>query len=196
MQKRRGPVTAAELAARLEADPDWVARRDARERDRAQREQQSHIEQAPLLSDLQAIGIVVNNVWNLVNTATPYPQALPILLRHLSKQYSERTLEGIARALAVKDARLIAWDHLIASLRKKLFPKEPNDAIMVAIAAMARPTDLECLIDLIKDESLGSCRIFLVRNLMRSKRQEARNVLLSLRDDPDLKREIAARLKV
>jgi len=196
VQKRRGSVTAAELTARLEADPDWVARRDARERNRTEREQQSHIEQAPLLNDLQAIGIVVNNVNDLVNTATPYPQALPVLLRHFSNEYSERTLEGIARALAVKDARLIAWDHLIASLREKLFSKELSDAIMVAISAMARPTDLECLIDLIKDDSLGSCRIFLVSNLMRSKRKEARNVLFSLRYDPDLKKEIAIRLKV
>ncbi len=66
---------------------------------------------------------------------------------------------------------------------------------MVAISAMARPGDLYCLIDLITDRSLGSHRVFLGRNLMRSKKPEARQTLLNLRDDPELQKEIGARLK-
>jgi hypothetical protein len=179
----------------LEADPEWIARRAARARDIASREAQSRREQASLLSDLAAFGVVVANVWDLVNTAAPYPRALPILLAHFSRDYSEHLLEGIARALAVKPARLTAWDPFLTALHAGTLPKNVTDAVMVAISVMARPADLPVLIDLIADRSLGGSRLFLVSNLTRSRRLEARETLSTLRDDPELQSEIAARLK-
>jgi len=65
---------------------------------------------------------------------------------------------------------------------------------MVAISDMAQPSDLETLIDLLSDPSIGGSRIFLVSNLMRSKRPAARTALLRQQDDPDLTGEIKARL--
>jgi len=65
---------------------------------------------------------------------------------------------------------------------------------MVAISDMAQPSDLGTLIDLISDQSLGVGRIFLVQNLVRSKKPEARATLLQLQDDPDIAKEITARL--
>ncbi|HLY45088.1 MAG TPA: hypothetical protein VKQ73_05885 [Stellaceae bacterium] len=188
-------MRADEFLRQLEADPEWVARRDARERDRLEREERSRREQSTLLAELAATGISVADVWDLVNTAQPYPQALPVLLAHLSKPYSAGVLDGIARALAVKDARLIAWETLLTALRKGSLPKRAADGVMVAISAMARPADLETLIHVISNRAFGRQRAFLVRNLMRSKNPKAREALHNLRDDPDLKTEIDARLK-
>jgi HEAT repeat protein len=135
-------------------------------------------------------------VWDLVNTSTPYPQALPILLIHLQRPYDDGIREGIARALAVKGARPLAWDELVGLVQSQSLPDRVADGVMVAISAMARPADLHAIIGLIKDRSIGSRRVFLVRNLMRSKKPEARRTLLDMRDDPDLQEEIAARLKI
>ena len=65
---------------------------------------------------------------------------------------------------------------------------------MVAISDMAQPRDLPTLIDLLSDRSIGTSRIFLVSNLMRSKKPEGRAALLRNQNDPDLEKEIAARL--
>jgi hypothetical protein len=191
---RKGPISAVEALRQLEADPEWHSRRDLKEAERAERAQQFRPEQAELLADLLLTGSEVSSVWDLVNTATPYPKALPVLLDHLLRPYSVRTLEGIARALAVKDARPLAWDVMIGLIRSRSLPKGVADGIMVALSAMARPTDLPALIDMLADKSIGSSRILLVRRLMRSKRPEARQALMNNRADPDLQKEIAARL--
>jgi hypothetical protein len=191
---RKGPISAVEALRQLEADPEWRSRRDLKEAERAERAQQFRQEQAELLADLRLRGSEVSSVWDLVNTATPYPKALPVLLDHLLRPYSVRTLEGIARALAVKDARPLAWDVMIGLIRSRSLPKGVADGIMVALSAMARPTDLPALIEMLADRSIGSSRILLVRKLMRSKRPEARQALINNRADPDLQKEIAARL--
>jgi hypothetical protein len=193
MTTRRGPVTAAEALRQLEADAEWCARRDAKEADRAERAQQFRQEEVELLHDLQAVGNEVGSVWDLVDTPTPYPKALPVLLNHLLRPYSDRTREGIARALAVRDARPIAWDTVVSLIQSRSLPKEVADGVMVAISAMARPADLSVLIGMLADKSIGVSRIFLVRNLMRSRQPEARRALMNSHADPDLQKEIAAR---
>ena len=191
---REAPITAEELMGQLEADPVWVAHRDARDRVRAEREQQSQRDQVDLLTDLAAVGITVANVWDLVNTATPYPRALPVLLDHLLRAYPDRTRDGVARALAVKEARPIAWDTLVRLIRSKSLPEETASGVMIAVCAMAGSADVPVLIDLLGDRSIGRTRVHLVRKLMRSKRPEARQALLHHRADPDLQKEISARL--
>jgi hypothetical protein len=90
--------------AELEADPAWVADRDARDEARAKQAAEWRRAEAPLLPDLAAVGFRVNSVRDLVNTAGPYPEALPMLLSHLQRSYPVQIREGIARALAMKGA--------------------------------------------------------------------------------------------
>ena len=139
--------------------------------------------------------MVVETVWDLVNTVGPYPTAIPILLRHLFRPYRDRTREGIARALGVREARPVAWDQLIAGLREGSLRDGAAIGAMAAVSVMALPTDCDTVCELIRDASLGPQRVFLVRNLTRSKRIEAKNTLLALRDDPDLSAEIGRWLK-
>lgn len=191
----RPTTSAADLMARLQSDPDWVAARQLEARERAVRATRHRSEQKPILRDLAAAGIAVDNVWDLVMSRGPYENAFPILLCHLRGSYSARTLEGLARALAVRAARSIAWEPMLRMIEEPTLPEGAKSALFVALSAMAKASDVGVLIALIQDRKLGPKRIFFVRNLMRSKRPQARRTLESLQEDPDLHKEIAARLK-
>ena len=72
MKAKKG-ITAAELVAQLNADPEYVARW------RKQQEQLNAVEEVmrfaerPLVQALNDAGLGwVRSVWDLVNTATPY----------------------------------------------------------------------------------------------------------------------------
>lgn len=152
------------------------------------------LEQQPLLKDLAAVGVTVDSVGRLSSFSDPDERIYPVLLDHLSRPYSPHLLEWIGRAFGRKSARPIVWDTLVKLLKSHNLEKSAAEGVMVAISDMAQPRDLSTLIDLLSDRSLGSPRIFLVANLMRSKKPEARATLLHLQDDPDLTREITARL--
>lgn len=46
-------LTAEELVARLEGDPEWVARRDQQERERQRARQVNHYAAAPIVEELR-----------------------------------------------------------------------------------------------------------------------------------------------
>jgi hypothetical protein len=111
---KRKPVTAAELMAELEADPEWVARRDAKEREREAHRTACAADEHDLVHEIRESGYDIDSVWDLVNN-TPhpilerrflgeYPDAYPILVRHLFVPHRKEIREGIIRALTVKDA--------------------------------------------------------------------------------------------
>jgi len=97
-------ITAAEALATLRVDPAYMKMRAERDAELAARAARLKLEEAPILKDLEAAGWKVDSVWDLVNTSKPYPAAIPVLLSHLKRPYSDRIREGIARALAVPDA--------------------------------------------------------------------------------------------
>jgi hypothetical protein len=179
----------------LYADPQWLSRAHERERSRSKSEAEMRRAEAPIVDDLAACGVSVRSVWDLVNTRDRYPAATPVLLDHLSRPYRVEIREGIARALGVREARASAWGRVL-----ELLDQEPDrrvrDGLFVAIAGMAGPSDILEIINLVSQRALGPSRVFLIRNLMRSKRAEARATLISLKDDPDLKEEIRHRLGI
>lgn len=115
---RRGEKTADELLAELENDPEWVARRDAREIEMRAKEEAYLLEETPLRNELHRLGYPVKWVWDFVNTAQSYPDAIPVLVDHLQRPYSDEVREGIARSLAVREARGEAGDAIVAVLRE------------------------------------------------------------------------------
>lgn len=101
----KGEMTAAELDKLLRSCPEWVDRERKREAEMAEKRRLGAIEEAPLLADLRRVGYAATSVWDFVNTSQSYPQAVPVLLEHMSRPYSLRVREGILRALAVVEAR-------------------------------------------------------------------------------------------
>jgi len=94
-------MTADELIFQAEFSPKYADFREQRDKiERARREQVEAWREAeePLVADLLAAGFVVDSVWQMYLVA-PYPEAVGILLRHLSEPYPVRVREGIARAL-------------------------------------------------------------------------------------------------
>ncbi len=200
MQSPKGGTTAAELIERLGADSDYQARMEERRQEVERLTKERRREQAPLLRELAAIGIEIDDVWQLTQGKPVDASALPTLLAHIALSYEPHTLLGIRMALARgagagQEARSLVWQALVAMLRADAMPLDPASAVLGTVAELARPADTPLLIELISNQELGRGRILLVRNLMRSRKPEARAALLALEHDPDLHIEIAARLK-
>src|ERR1041385_5580317 len=89
---KRTRTKAQELARQIEQDPEWVARRDEREREFAALEATLREDQRLLVAELRGLGYDVASVWDLVNNTAhpvlkrrfigPYPAAYPVLVRH------------------------------------------------------------------------------------------------------------------
>jgi hypothetical protein len=71
--------------------PDIVARYNELER--------------PLLDELAKVGIRVQSVWDLREFDQEYPQAIPVLLVHMNRDYSAFSRSGIIDAICRKWAR-------------------------------------------------------------------------------------------
>lgn len=208
MTKKKSSVTAAELLAKLQSDPEFVKRKQAQEECQNQRLARIRIEEEPILLELRSAGWDVESVWDMVNTSSPYPKAIPILLRHLPLQYSDVTKEGLARALAVPEPQVNdAWPLLLAEYRKapvgigKRAPGDlsenqlrAKDGLACALAASVTDKTLPELIALVRDRSQGESRILLLSALKirRSKSREVKMVVAELASDPELQREIAS----
>lgn len=95
-----------------------------------------------------------------VNTSTPYPAALPILLEHLERPYPDRVREGIARALAVHDAKF-GWGTLVRLYRQEAPGTDAKDGLAVALAAASDDEVVDEVISLARDSAHGESRLLL-----------------------------------
>lgn len=178
---------------------------------KVQRERRARLwkqEQKHLLADLAQVGIEVQTVWDLLSASSPYPGAIPVLLHHLQLPYSDRTKDGIARALA-RDYPEVrsAWPVLVDAYRRApsgqgvIAPGDPEefrlgakDGLACALAVVATDDELEELIELIRDPGLGDSRILLLRALRvrRRKNRWIQEIVAELAIDPVFRKEIAA----
>jgi hypothetical protein len=186
--KRR---TAEEFLAELDRDP--TARENRERSDRAHYERVEKIRQAqePLVRELRAVGLQVDSVWDLVNTRARYPRAIPVLMQHLERDYIPEVREGIARALAVPESADL-WHRLLEIFGREP-PREKRDvkwALAVALAGASTEETVDGLMTLVRDPSNGKYRLAWLRPLLRSKNPKARELLESLRSDPDLRTEL------
>jgi hypothetical protein len=135
----------------------------------------------------------VQSAWDLVNTPGSYPKAVPILLAHLPRPYPAAVREGIARALAVREASC-GWEVLT-----RLYPDEhevrAKDGLAVAIAAAANDELIGDVIALARDTSQGPSRLLLLSAIERSTDPRARAALMDLGTDLDLTEEIQVILR-
>ncbi|WP_040598263.1 hypothetical protein [Patulibacter medicamentivorans] len=149
--------------------------------------------EVPLAEELRAAGLEVESAWDLVNTSTPYPAALPILLEHLGRPYPDRVREGIARSLAVRDAKF-GWETLMRLYRDEPAGSDAKDGLAAALAAVSDDDVVDELIALAGDSVHGESRILLLRGLKRSRAPQARAALVEFSGDPVLGQEARALL--
>lgn len=188
---RRSGISATELMAQLQRDPEYQRKMEAGEEERQGRAGDLSRAEQPIVADLKDAGVRVDSVWDLVNTSAPYPAALPVLLKHLELGgYPERVMESLGRALAVKPA-IVYWDRLKALY---LAPRDAGEeeGAAVALAASATEAQLDDLIELLSHEERGRTRIYFLRPILFFGGDRGVEVLRSLRADPVFAKEVAA----
>lgn len=192
----RKKVTAAELVARLSADPLFVARQSAEEGELRQKEQEYERAEAPLVQELCAAGLSVQSVWDFANgkvDPTLHARAVPILLSHLQRAYPDAIRDGISRALAIPSAQF-AWPVLVEMYRQEQAGRT-KDGLAVALAAIACDETMGELIALTNDPKNGASRLLLLGALERSSDAAARKALIELAADPQLIKEVRLALR-
>ena len=173
-------------------------RRAARDAEIAERVAAFKIEQRELLRELAEVGVVVDMV-NLLSSRTTAenPRSMPILMKHLRRDYSEGTLASLAAALATKEAGKY-WDELVSMYRNSAdrTPTGPGNFVMAlaaAVSAACPPGRIYDLIELLRDRRLPDRVILLTPLKKRRGRDPAiAQVINELRHDPELSKEIGS----
>lgn len=152
---KRGSWSAEESERLLKACPEWVEQDRQREAKRKAAEERFRIEEEPIIRDLAAVGHEVGSVYDLVNTATSYPAAIPVLLDHLPRPYHPRIRQGIARALTVKEARGLAGEVLLRELRRSDEDHDTRWTLANALTVAAERKDAGGIRALLDDPKYG-----------------------------------------
>ena len=148
-----------------------------------------------LRNELKNVGIYIYTVWDLVNTKKPYPQAIDILIKYLNEDYDEGNIEGIIRALTVKEAKGKAGPALIKKYES--IPKTKDNLRWVvgnAIATAMIMQDVDWIYNTVLDRSNGGSRSQLVYSLGTVKTEKSEDILISLLDDPEVAPQAIAAL--
>lgn len=143
-------------------------------------------EHQSLTDELAEVGIKISNIYDLVNTKTKYPKAIPILIKHLQISYSDRVKEGIVRALTVPEAKglvvpLLIKEYLQLSNDKENLKWVIGNAVNVTITKK----DVADIFPIVLNKENGISRQMFVVALGRIKSDNVRDVLLTLVNDED-----------
>lgn len=191
MAKLSSGMTAAELMKQLAADSDYQAMVAQKEKQSQARADALSAAETPILADLADVGIDASSVWDVVNTSTPYPQALPVLINHLRLGgYPDRSMEGMGRALAVKPS-VQYWDEL-RELYVSVSGSGAQQGLAVALSVAATKAQVGDLIDLVKDGSRDDSRLHFLRPIRKLGGPDGIAFVETLVGDPTFGREASA----
>lgn len=151
------PKTAAEWLRELNQDPEFRARKEREEAELQRRREERAVAEEPLVRELRARGFNVESVWDLVGTREPYPEALPVLIDHLTRPYPPKIREGIGRALAVRVLDSSGWELV----RRQFLEERDSEAkwaLALVLKVNAGPHHVDALIRLLEDSASGKGR--------------------------------------
>jgi hypothetical protein len=198
---RRNKRTAGDFVARLRDTPQGTQRSNVAAEARSAAFRQA---ERKILRELQAsgvdvhrlemeyLGVKIQGLDYFVNTKNPYPEAIPVLLKHLRMEYSKDIKECLVRALTVKEARGTATEALLEE-----FGKHPSTGTRIgglkwacgnALSVVATADAISQLAELVQDKSQGWERVAIAQTLSRFCRHDrrARTALEKVRDDPEV----------
>jgi HEAT repeat protein len=137
-----------------------------------------------LVKEIKKTGLIIKDIYDLVNSKKPYPLAIPILLRALEQGIEDKALkEGVIRALAVKEAK--GKGGILLEEFKKI-PK--NDMILLwtignTIEVIISENDVDDVITIVKNKENGMSRKMFVLALGKIKLDKVERLLIDLLDD-------------
>ncbi len=194
-------MMADDFLAKLANNAEYQRKVQEKERARASAEAQFRFEEAALVQDLQTTGlhVVVNripgesylgpprSITDLVNTSSPYPDAIPILVKHLQIEYSRPIRESIIRALTTPESKGHA-DVLIKAFEAEQDSESQTKWLLgAAIAEAATADDTEKIISLANDIRHGQGRAFLPLGLVVAPKSRAIPILEHWQSDSTLR---------
>lgn len=197
-KRRRGPITAAELMAQLEADHDWVRARDQRDAARRARMAENADEFALVRGALDAAGLPSRDFGHFTSGRYPeiipqpifdYRGAVPVLLDVLPNVTRPAVKEAIVRSLSTAYARPYAARALLDEFRKTSNADQPTLkwAIGNALSTVTTHAHVDELLELARDRRHGAGRGMVVERLGRiSGNPRVEKTLMKLIDDPDV----------
>lgn len=143
-------------------------------------------EHQALTDELAEVGINITNIYDLVNTKTKYPKAIPILIKHLQGDYSDKVKEGIVRALTVPEAKGLIVPLLVKEYLQLTIDKE-NLRWVIGNAVNATITESEVanVFPIVLNKENGLSRQMFVTALGKIKTDNVKSVLLQLFNDDD-----------
>lgn len=180
-------MDAREFLEQLASDAQYQALSAEKERQWAEQAAMLRHDEIPLVDALTEAGWPpdvrqcgeARSVWDLVNTAVSYPHLLETLSDHIQRPYHKRTREGIARALAVREARGTNVPRvLLDELKKEVDPNEgPNSyrwALINTLVSIGDPSFVEEVRELLEDPRYASVRVDLQRLVKRLSKPSSR----------------------
>lgn len=127
------------------------------------------------LAECAAIGWVLNSPWDIVSARRLDERLLPILAKHLPRDYPIPKIEGIILALGHKEARPHALNLVRDILKREA--RSPNPRLPTAAANtlldMATKADVAYFEDVLTDEAYDDYRVFFVRPYARFAKERA-----------------------
>lgn len=179
-------MTATEFLSILEKDEDYQRRKRKADEEMAERRQVIAVASRPILEDLRHVGYDVTSVYMLGSRYDSYPEALPILMKHLEKGgYPDIFLDQMARLMGVRYAEAY-WDRIRALYDK--YDDPSNDVVAqglaVALGDSAKKDRFEDLVELLRDQSHGQSRVLFISPILRIGRERGWVAIESVADDP------------
>ena len=190
-------VTAADLLAELERDPDYQREDAEREAAFQRRGRELRADEDDMIRELRSVGLKVTSVGDLIDLgAGGLPsRAVAILIRHLGMDHETPTRSAIAEAL--RNSSAADRDQVKHALRRALAAEVDDavrDSILLALGEVAGPDDLEDLVAMANDPATGDGRVLLLAALARYG-EPGRAALVAARSDPLLGQEAARQLR-
>lgn len=148
-----------------------------------------------LARDLQAAGVPVSDLWEMVNARAQCKAAIPVLIDWLRDADARirspggtQVREGLVRALTVPAARPTAAAVLIEEFRKESDPGGTGLGWVIgnALSVVADDSVFDQIAELARDRRYGMARQMIVWGLCRSRHPDAVPLLLDLLDDHDV----------
>ncbi|WP_185218131.1 hypothetical protein [Sphingobacterium mizutaii] len=139
-----------------------------------------------LIDELADLGIKINSIWDLVNSKSKYPKAIPVLMKYLPLVNYVRNKEGIVRALTVPEAKGLVVQLLVKEYMQLPIDKE-NLRWVIGNAVNATITESEVanIFPIVLNKENGLSRQMFVTALGKIKTDNVKNVLLQLSNDDD-----------
>lgn len=186
---------------KLANDPEYQRKLREKEAKRAEAEAKLRDEEAELVRELRETGMQVTldripgeeyvgpprSISDLVNTNVPYPEAIPVLIKHLGLEYSRPIKQSIVRALTTPDAKGLAFAPLVRLFRQTSdADSELKWLLGAAIAEASTKDDVDEVTELASDPGHGRGREYLPLGLVNASREKAVPILEGWANDPTL----------